>query len=153
MTLPIAGHAWPNDLATREAEQAGEFIPPECDPNCNIPDCPYIHIWTRHEPAFGSLEWARGIVDAQKGRVMNELDAECNRAWARFSVLLLNAVLNDKEAAAISDAALEYTAARIRARQAQDDDLNTPEYLQAIAEHNTEKRIAERESGGWDRGE
>lgn len=34
-----------------DAIKHADDIPPECDPNCDIPDCPYIHAWTRRSAA------------------------------------------------------------------------------------------------------
>lgn len=51
---------------------------------------------------------------------MNEihpLDADCNRAWERFAVALIQSGVSDDDAKKISDAALDYVRARIAARE------------------------------------
>ncbi len=56
---------------------------------------------------------------------IHPLDAECNRAWERFAVALIKAGVNDDDVKAISEAALNYAMARIKAREGIPSELVT----------------------------
>lgn len=59
------------------ALRARFLVPPECDANCTISDCPYIHQWTEREsPEVADLK--RRLAEA---RALDEAVIEAARDW------------------------------------------------------------------------